>query len=331
MTDDVTVPPIPQAEPKPVDRVQEHLQALQNEIRKIITGQDIFIEMLVTTLLAEGHVLIEGVPGLAKTLTAKALAHTINLPFNRIQFTPDLMPSDVIGTNIFNQKNVNFEFHKGPLFANIVLIDEINRAPAKTQAALFEVMQENQVTVDGILHPVPMPFMVVATQNPIEHEGTYRLPEAELDRFLMKITVQYPSPQDELAILRNKQSNPAGVNVSNLQKVLSADDIKSLQEATRRVHLDDSLLQYIVNLTIATRDHPALYLGASPRATSAVWSAAKAQAIINARNYVIPEDIQTILPAVLNHRLILTPDKEMEGETTTQVIQQIINRIEVPR
>jgi MoxR-like ATPase len=173
--------------------------------------------------------------------------------------------------------------------------------------------------------------MVVATQNPIEHEGTYRLPEAELDRFLMKITVQYPSQQDELTILRNKQSSPTAVSVNNLKKILSADDIKHLQEATRRVHLDDSLLQYIVNLIVATRDHPSLYLGASPRATSAVWSAAKAQAILNARNYVIPEDVQTILPSVLNHRLILTPDKEMEGETTLQVIQQIINRVEVPR
>ncbi|MFN4146250.1 MAG: AAA family ATPase [Runella sp.] len=308
------------------------IAAIKNEIGKIIVGQHETIELLLTALLADGHVLIEGVPGVAKTLSAKLLARTINTDFSRIQFTPDLMPSDVLGTSVFNPKTTDFEFKRGPIFSNIVLVDEINRAPAKTQSALFEVMEERQVTIDGVTYPMSTPFVVLATQNPVEHEGTYRLPEAQLDRFLFKIVVGYPSAEQEIEILRgHHQRHNLAEAIAALQPVLQPAQLADLRLKTQQVHVEDKLLEYMAKIVLETRQNKSLFLGASPRASIALLHSTKALAAIRGRDFITPEDVQALAPAVLRHRIMLTPEREMEGNSTDDVVAQILQKIEVPR
>lgn len=304
---------------------------IRNEIGKIIVGQNKMIDLLLTGLLCDGHVLIEGVPGVAKTLTAKLMAKIIHTSFSRIQFTPDLMPSDVLGTSVFNPKEAGFEFKRGPVFSNIILIDEINRAPAKTQSALFEVMEERQVTIDGFTHPMDFPFMVIATQNPIEQEGTYRLPEAQLDRFLFKIVVGYPTLEDEVSILLNQQSVAQNTLLNQVAPIVSAAQIASYRSIVNEVIIDPKLVEFIVNMVQATRNNTALYLGASPRASLAILRSSKAHAAIQGRDFVSPEDIIEMAVPVLRHRIILNPEKEMEGITADELIHDMIGKMEVPR
>ncbi len=307
------------------------IQKIRAEIGKVIVGQEDMVDLLITAILADGHVLIEGVPGVAKTLTAKLLSKVISVKFSRIQFTPDLMPSDVLGTSVFNLKNSSFEFKAGPIFSNIVLIDEINRAPAKTQAALFEVMEERQVTIDGTTYPFEHPYMVVATQNPIEHEGTYRLPEAQLDRFLFKIQVNYPSLEQELAIIVGHHTRKGVKPTSEVDAVLTAEEIRAFRETVQQVHVEENLLKYVAQVIHETRNSTSLFLGASPRASIAILNSSKAYAALNGRDFVTPEDIKIVALPVLRHRVILTPDKEMEGVTADDVVKQIIDTVEVPR
>ena len=314
-----------------LDELNKAMLDLQSEIKKIIVGQDEMVRLIMVALLANGHVLIEGVPGVAKTLTARLVAKSLKVGFSRIQFTPDLMPSDVLGTSIFNPGTGKFEFKRGPVFSNIVLIDEINRAPAKTQAALFEVMQEQQVTMDGITHPMSNPFMVLATQNPIEQEGTYRLPEAQLDRFLFKIVVPYPSEEEEVAILQRFHNLAEENVVSLVEPVISDEQIIHLRQLIKTVVVEEKLLQFIAKISVATRNDRAIYLGASPRATLAVLNASKALAALLGRDFVIPDDIINVAKPVLRHRIILTPEKEMEGIAEDEVIEKIIHGLEVPR
>ncbi|MBL7919965.1 MAG: MoxR family ATPase [Bacteroidia bacterium] len=306
-------------------------QGVKNEVLKYIVGQQQLIDLLLIALLADGHVLIEGVPGVAKTLTSKLLAKTIDAEFKRIQFTPDLMPSDIIGTSIFNAKTTDFEFKKGPLFANIVLADEINRSPAKTQAALFEAMEERQITVDGKTYPLDLPFMVLATQNPIEQEGTYRLPEAQLDRFLFKIHVGYPSLEDEGTMLMNFHNNSHVIDFTKVTKVLNRASINELKKIASKIVMEENLIKYISQIVHATRKNAGLFLGASPRASLAILNAAKANACIQNRDFVTPDDIKFVSFPVLRHRVMLTPEKEMEGVAVDAIIQQIIDKVEVPR
>src|ERR1700741_5315420 len=314
-----------------VSQLSEAVNKIKTEIGKVIIGQEQMIEFLIAALLANGHVLIEGVPGVAKTLTAKLLAKTFHADFKRIQFTPDLMPSDIIGTSVFNAKTNDFEFRKGPLFANIVLADEINRAPAKTQAALFEAMEERQITNDGTTYPLGFPFMVLATQNPIEQEGTYRLPEAQLDRFLFKIEVKYPDLEQETEILKSFHEKKSKVDFETIERVLSNEDIKSLRETVGNIHVEHNLLRYIAQVIHETRNNTWLFLGASPRASLAILGAAKACAALRGRDFVSPDDIKYVAPHILKHRVITTPEKEMEGVTSTEVIKKIIEKIEIPR
>ncbi|MEQ9423864.1 MAG: MoxR family ATPase [Cyclobacteriaceae bacterium] len=314
-----------------LEPIKENVEKVRNEVGKVIVGQHEMINLLMVALLADGHVLLEGVPGVAKTMTAKTLARTIGLEFSRIQFTPDLMPSDVLGTSVFNMKNAVFEFRQGPIFANIILIDEINRAPAKTQAALFEVMEEVQVTIDGETYPMSTPFLVMATQNPVEQEGTYRLPEAQLDRFLFKIKVDYPTLENEIDILKSIHESRNILNLEVVEKVLGGDEINKLRQITAEVFVEEHLFDYITKIVYETRNHPSLYLGASPRASISLLKGAKALAVINGRDFVTPEDIQQLTGPVMEHRLILTPEKEMEGITAGEVVKAIVEKIEVPR
>lgn len=311
--------------------LSKHIAEVKAEIGKYIKGQHQLIDLLLVAILADGHVLIEGVPGVAKTVTSRLLAKTIQATFKRIQFTPDLMPSDIIGTSIFNSKNNDFEFKRGPLFANIVLADEINRSPAKTQAALFEAMEERQVTVDGTTHKLDQPFLVLATQNPIEQEGTYRLPEAQLDRFLFKIAVGYPSIEDETDMLTNFQMNSHVINFEKVNSSLTRDSINKLKGLVQKVVVEENLIKYIIQLVSSTRKNPSLYLGASPRASIAILNASKATAAIQNRDFVTPDDIKYVTTPVLRHRVALTPEKEMEGIHVDTVIQQLIDKVEVPR
>jgi MoxR-like ATPase len=312
-------------------QLNEAVLSIRQQIKRIIVGQDEMVKLIIAALLADGHVLIEGVPGVAKTLTAKLVAKSLSVHFSRIQFTPDLMPSDVLGTPVFNPKEATFEFKKGPLFSNIVLIDEINRAPAKTQAALFEVMEEKQITVDGKTYPMQAPFMVMATQNPIEQEGTYRLPEAQLDRFLFKIVVPYPSESEEYDILKQFHDLGSTDVMTIVDSVLSAQQIIGIRKQVKAILIEEKLLQFIAKLTHQTRNHKSIYLGASPRASLAIMNAAKAMAAINGRDFVTPEDILEVVPPVLRHRIILSPDKEMEGITEDNVLKQIIQTMDIPR
>lgn len=311
--------------------LQQSVHTLKTEIGKVIVGQEQMVELLLAAVLADGHVLIEGVPGVAKTLTAKLLSKSISVGFSRIQFTPDLMPSDVIGTSIFNPKDSTFQFNKGPIFSNIVLIDEINRAPAKTQAALFEVMEERQITVDGHSYQLSTPFMVVATQNPIEQEGTYHLPEAQLDRFLFKIIVSYPTAEQEFRVVLQHHQQNLGEMINQVQAALSATQIQELRKQVRTIHVEEKLISFITTIVANTRNHKSIYLGASPRASIGILNGAKALAAMRGRDFVTPDDIIHVIPPVLRHRIVLTPDKEMEGASTDDVIQQIITSIEVPR
>jgi len=311
--------------------LQNAVSHLKREIGKVIVGQDRMIELLLAGLLADGHVLIEGVPGVAKTLTAKLLARAVSTGFSRIQFTPDLMPSDVTGTSVFNPKETIFQFRHGPIFSNIVLIDEINRAPAKTQAALFEVMEEKQVTVDGATYPLQAPFMVVATQNPIEQEGTYHLPEAQLDRFLFKINVSYPSTQEELKVLLHHHNTSLQNMVYEVQPVISAEDLKSLRDQVRNIHIEEKLLVFITTIVSGTRNNKNIYLGASPRASIGILNGAKAIAAMRGRDFVTPDDIIFVAPPVLRHRIVITPEKEMEGASADSIIDQLIHSVEIPR
>ncbi|MDN3593787.1 AAA family ATPase [Zunongwangia endophytica] len=315
----------------PLEDLKNSVEDLKSQLSQIIVGQTEFVELLIVGLLSNGHVLIEGVPGVAKTITAKLFAKCLQTDFSRIQFTPDLMPSDVLGTSVLNMQSSNFEFKPGPVFSNIVLIDEINRAPAKTQAALFEVMEERQVTIDGACHSLQDPFMVLATQNPVEQEGTYALPEAQLDRFLFKIEVDYPKLEEEIEILKGHNGRKGQKPESSITPILSPEKLKELKMQIFDIKIEEKLLHYIAEIVSKTRQHAHLYLGASPRASIAIMNAAKAFAAINGRDFVIPEDIKKSLNPVLGHRIILSPDREMEGMKTKDVIQMISQSVEIPR
>ncbi len=314
-----------------LSRLNEAVNQIRSSIGKVVIGQYQLVDLMIAGILCDGHILIEGVPGIAKTLCSKLLARSVNVGFSRIQFTPDLMPSDVVGTSVFDPKEVNFRFKQGPVFSNIVLIDEINRAPAKTQAALFEVMEEKQVTVDGTTYKMTEPFLVLATQNPIEQEGTYRLPEAQLDRFLFKIDVQYPSLAEEIKILNLQQNETAAELLQKIVPVLNADDIATYRKLVKGIVVEQKLIDYIAKLVNETRNNASLYLGASPRASLAILKSSKAMAAIKGRDFVTPEDIIEVTPHVLRHRIILTPEKEMEGITPDELIKKLIESIEVPR
>ncbi|MGV6832678.1 MAG: AAA family ATPase [bacterium] len=314
-----------------LSELTEGIRKIKAEISKVIVGQEEMIDKLIATLLANGHSLIEGVPGVAKTISAKLLAKTLNVGFSRIQFTPDLMPSDILGTSVFNMKNSEFEFKKGPIFSNMILIDEINRAPAKTQAALFEVMEERQITMDGTKYEMNLPFIVLATQNPVEQEGTYRLPEAQLDRFLFKIDVDYPELAEEITILIREQELKGGAKTEKIASYLSGEQIAKFQSLVHEIIIEENLLNYIAQIIVNTRSNPFLYLGASPRASIAILKASKAFAAMSGRDFVTPEDIKRSAIPVLQHRVIVTPEREMEGVTSKQIIKQIIEAVEIPR
>lgn len=314
-----------------VTELNAKLNSIREEIAKVIVGQQQVVDLLMIGLLCDGHLLLEGVPGVAKTLAAKLLAKIIDVNFSRLQFTPDLMPGDVIGSSVFNPKEGAFYFRPGPIFSNIVLIDEINRSPAKTQAALFEVMEERQVTVDGLSHAMEYPFIVLATQNPIEQEGTYRLPEAQLDRFLFKIEIGYPSLQEEITILLNQQGKNQQQLLEQVNKMFSAAEIKHYREIVQQVKIEPRLIEYIANIINETRNSPSLYLGASTRASLALLKSAKAAAALKGRDFVIPEDVIEMAKPVLRHRIMLTPEKEMEGISTDDLIESILKNLEVPR
>ena len=305
--------------------------AIKAELETVIVGQHKMIDQLIVAILSNGHVIIEGVPGVAKTITAKILAKAISVAFSRIQFTPDLMPSDILGTSVFDLKKSEFEFKKGPIFSNLILIDEINRAPAKTQAALFEVMEERQVTIDGTTYVLDAPFLVLATQNPIEQEGTYRLPEAQLDRFLFKIVIEYPKLNEEITILQREHLLQHKGKLEAIRPIISGAQIKEFQNLVKQVLVETNLIEYIAKLVVATRENAFLYLGASPRASIAILNASKGFAAIAGRDFVTPEDIKQAAIPVLQHRVIVTPEREMEGLTTIEIINQIIDSIEIPR
>ncbi len=314
-----------------LEPLRERIDKIKAEMETVIVGQHKMIDQLLVSILANGHVLIEGVPGVAKTMTAKIIAKTISVDFSRIQFTPDLMPSDILGTSVFDIKKSEFEFKKGPVFSNLVLIDEINRAPAKTQAALFEVMEERQITIDGHCYKMNEPFIIMATQNPIEQEGTYRLPEAQLDRFLFKINIDYPKLNEEIDIINREHLLQNHGKLENIKAILSGYDIANYQALVKQIQVEPNLLEYIAKLVVNTRENAFLYLGASPRATIAILNAAKGFAAIRGRDFVTPEDIKEAAIPVLQHRVIVTPEREIEGLTSIEIIKQIIESIEIPR
>lgn len=311
--------------------LRESLESVKSEIRKVIVGQESMVEHLLVALLSNGHCLIEGVPGVAKTITAKLLSKTIEVGFSRIQFTPDLMPSDILGTSVFNMKTSEFEFKKGPIFSNFILIDEINRSPAKTQSALFEVMEERQITMDGTCYQMEKPFMVLATRNPVEQEGTYRLPEAQLDRFLFKINVGYPNLEQEIEIIKNQHESKLNDKTDVVSSVISREQLLRYQDIVKDVVVEEHLIEYIAKIIINTRENPFLYLGASPRASLALLTASKSFAAIRGRDFVTPEDIKEASFGVLRHRVMVSPEREMEGLTADEIIRQILESIEIPR
>lgn len=314
-----------------LSELQAGMDAIRKELKKVIVGQDKLIDHLLVALLSNGHVLLEGVPGIAKTITVKLLAKTIDADFSRIQFTPDLMPSDILGTSVFNLKTSEFEFKAGPVFANLVLIDEVNRSPAKTQAALFEVMEERQITIDGTTYKMEPPFIVIATQNPIEQEGTYRLPEAQLDRFLFKIIIDYPGLAEEFEIIRREHEAKENDKTADVQKVISGSQIVKYQSLTRNILVESNLMIYIAKIVQNTRENSFLYLGASPRASLAILNASKGFAALNGRDFVTPEDIKEAAVPVLQHRVIVSPEKEMEGLKAEQIVKEIVESVEIPR
>lgn len=307
------------------------IQELKERIASVIVGQEQTVELVLTAILANGHVLIEGVPGVAKTLLARLVSRLVDADFSRIQFTPDLMPSDVLGTTVFNMKTNDFDFHRGPIFADIVLVDEINRAPAKTQSALFEVMEERQISVDGSTYRMGGLYTILATQNPVEQEGTYKLPEAQLDRFLMKITMGYPSVDEEVDILERHHTNAALVKLDDIKPVISKEELLALRAFMDKVFVDRTLLRYIALIVEQTRTSKAVYLGASPRASVAMLQTSKAYALLQGRDFVTPDDIKLVAPNVLQHRLILTAEAEMEGYSPVKVTQRLIDKVEVPQ
>ena len=311
--------------------LQENVEKVKAEIAKVIVGQNKMIDQLLVAVLSNGHVLLEGVPGVAKTISAKLLAKTLSLDFSRIQFTPDLMPSDIIGTSVFDLSKSAFEFKKGPIFSNFILIDEINRAPAKTQAALFEVMEERQITADGTTYILEKPFLVIATQNPIEQEGTYRLPEAQLDRFLFKINIDYPNLAEEIHIIQKENELQSRDKMSDIATIISQSHIIEFQELVKQILIEQNLIEYIAKIVLNTRENAFLYLGASPRASIAILNAAKGFAALRGRDFVTPDDIKDAAIPVLQHRVVVTPEREMEGITSTEIIKQIVDSVEIPR
>lgn len=330
--------PTPAPTPSPISSLEKDLEKMnakldevRSEMHKLIIGQDEYINLLIVALLSGGHALVEGVPGIAKTLTSKLLAKSTSLDFSRIQFTPDLMPTDVVGTNVFVMKDSSFSFKQGPIFSQFVLIDEINRAPAKTQSALFEVMEELQITIDGKTYPMEEPFMVLATQNPIEQEGTYKLPEAQMDRFLFRILMQYPSEAEEIEMLERFSGEKKSRDLSDVNAALTGEEIMRFRSLVQQVKISDQLRKYIAQIVQLTRTHPDLYLGASPRASLAIMNTSKAAAAMAGRDFVTPDDVQAVLLPVLNHRLTLTPEREMEGITLGDVLKDIVEKTEAPR
>lgn len=314
-----------------IDLLNQRVMVIKREVAKVIVGQDTIVDLILAGFFTGGHILLEGVPGIAKTTTAKLVAKAVSASFSRIQFTPDLMPTDVTGTTIFNLKTSEFNFNKGPIFANLVLIDEINRAPAKTQSSLFEVMEERQITIDGTTYTMEFPFLVIATQNPIEHEGTYRLPEAQLDRFLFRLKLKYPTLEQEIEILKKFRNDFGSKVAETVNAVISKQELKACQELIEKILIKDEIIEYIAKLVDNTRNNGDLLLGASPRASLAIMRAAKAIAAMNGRDFVTPDDVKYVAHPVLNHRIILTAEREMEGVDSEDVIRDITERVEVPR
>lgn len=304
---------------------------IMDSISSVMVGQQEALKLMIGAFLAGGHLLVEGVPGIAKTLMARLLASSVDVDFSRIQFTPDLLPGDVLGSNIYRANSGQFEFIKGPVFTNILLADEINRAPAKTQSALFEVMEEQQVTIDGVTYKLPTPFMVVATQNPIELEGTYPLPEAQLDRFMIKINMGFPSRAEEIEILHKFKSDFGRINEKDLKPVVSQAEILSAHALVQAIFIKDELIHYLADLTMATRKHEGLILGASPRATLSILKMSKAMAGLSGREYVIPEDLIDVLKPALLHRLIIDPEKAIAGQNVDTILTEIIDSVPIPR
>lgn len=311
--------------------VARKVNEVRNEFAKYVIGQHEMVELLLAGVFSNGHLLLEGAPGVAKTLSAKVMSRALDVEFSRIQFTPDMMPSDVIGTSVFNMKDSEFSFKRGPIFSNIVLIDEINRAPAKTQAALFEVMEERQITYDGNLYPMNFPFLVVATQNPVDQEGTYNLPEAQLDRFLFKVKIGYPDLSQEEQILKRYKNNVKSLDLNEVNAIFSSNEIQKVQTIVENIIIEENLIKYIAAIVDKTRNHGKIFLGGSPRASLSILKSAKSIAAIRGRDFVTPEDIQFIAKHVLNHRLILTPEAEMEGVLPEEIVAEILQTIEVPR
>ncbi|HVK04994.1 MAG TPA: MoxR family ATPase [Armatimonadaceae bacterium] len=311
----------------PSAEVAERIRQVIEQVETVIVGKRDTVELAVVALLCNGHLLIEDIPGVGKTTLAKTLALSLGCAFKRIQFTPDLLPSDITGTSIYNQKTQEFEFRPGPVFANVVLADEINRATPKTQAALLECMEEVQITSDGVTHPLPRPFFVIATQNNIEHAGTYALPEAQLDRFLMRLNIGYPAVDDEIRILEAQvRSHPIGA----VRAVLSTEDLLDIQDAVRTIFVHGSVQSYIVEIVTATRDHHQIEVGASPRGSLALLHAAQAYAAAQGRAFVLPDDVKSLAPVVLAHRVVLSPEARARGIGDASVISDLLNRIPVP-
>lgn len=306
----------------------EKVQSMRAEIGRYVVGQEEAVTHLLAAIIADGHVLVEGVPGIAKTLLAKVLSRLVDAHFGRIQFTPDLMPSDVLGTNVFDLKTQEFKFHRGPVFTQLLLVDEINRAPAKTQAALFEVMEERQATVDGKTYPMDDLFCIIATQNPVEQEGTYKLPEAQLDRFLLKLNMTYPTQEQEVEILRRHQTSER-MDLSRLSPILTPTEVMEMRRLTDHVVVDEAILRYIAAIIQQTRTSRSLYLSASPRASVALLRLSKALALLNGRDFVTPDDVKRLAPSVLSHRIVLTAEAEMEGLTVTRAVDALLERAQV--
>ncbi len=313
--------------------VEQLSQRIYSEMAKVISGQQQVIEQIVAATLADGHVLLEGVPGLAKTLMVRSLGHVFGLKFGRIQFTPDMMPSDVTGTMIFDMGKNEFQFRPGPIFVGLLLADEINRTPPKTQAALLEAMEERKVTIDGVSHALPSPFLVFATQNPIEYEGTYPLPEAQQDRFLMKVLLRYPAAEQEIDVLKLHHSGfqPQNLEATGVQSVTSIEELRSLQAQVKQTKVEDKVFNYIYEIVKTTRDNRDIMVGASPRAGIGLLNVSKAIAQIRGRDFVIPDDVKEMAPSVLRHRIQLRPESEIEGQTNEDVLKRILDSIAVPR
>jgi MoxR-like ATPase len=307
--------------------IQTFTEKIINNIEKVIIGKRSSVELAVISLLCQGHLLIEDVPGVGKTVLARSLAKSLGCIFSRIQFTPDMLPSDVTGVSIYNQVSTQFEFRPGPIMAQVVLSDEINRATPKTQAALLEAMEEHQITVDGVTHALPRPFMVLATQNPIEYEGTFPLPEAQLDRFLVRLTLGYPEMNDEINILERQQFQHP---VNDLQQVASADELMKAQESIKSIYVAPAIKRYIVELTRQTRQHVDVYLGASPRGSLALFRTGQARAAIQGRDFVLPDDIKALVKPALSHRVILGPAARLRDLSGDQILDEILSKVPVP-